>query len=43
MDCPMDGILVTGVTEKEHVENLEEVLRRLKKSGVTLKMEKCSF
>ena len=41
--CYLDDILVTGVTEKEHMENPEEVLRRLKENGVTLKQEKCSF
>ena len=34
--CYLDDILVTGVTEKEHLENLVEVLRQLKESGVTL-------
>ena len=41
--CYLDDILVNGVTEKEHLQNLEEVLHRLKESGVTLMMEKCSF
>ena len=33
---------MTGIDEKEHLENLE-VLRRLLEHGVTLKKEKCSF
>ena len=41
--CYLDDILVTGATAKEHLENVEEVLHRLKDSGVTLKREKCSF
>ena len=41
--CYLDDILVTGATETEHLKNLEEVLRRLRDSGVTLKREKCAF
>lgn len=38
----IDDILVTGQTEAEHLENLDEVLGRLEKAGVRLK-KKCSF
>ena len=41
--CYLDDTLVTGVTETDHLENLEEVLRQLKENEVTLKREKCSF
>ena len=41
--CYIDDILVTGVTEAEHDNNLDEVLRRLQEHGVRLKQEKCSF
>ena len=41
--CYLDDILVTGTTEEEHMRNLEEVLRRLKEHGITLKREKCFF
>ena len=41
--CYLDDILVTEATETEHLKNLEEVLRRLRDSGVTLKREKCFF
>ena len=41
--CFIDDILITGVTEVEHDNNLEEVLRRLQEHGVHLKREKCSF
>ena len=41
--CFIDDILVTGITEVEHDNNLEEVLRRLQEHGVRLKREKCSF
>uniref|UniRef100_H3AQV6 ribonuclease H n=1 Tax=Latimeria chalumnae TaxID=7897 RepID=H3AQV6_LATCH len=38
----LDDILVTGLTELEHLENLEEVLNRLKKAGLK-KSSKCTF
>ena len=38
-----DDILVTGRTEKEHLEALEEVLRRLDGAGLRLKQKKCQF
>ena len=41
--CYLDDILITGSSEKEHMVNLEEVLRRLREHGITLKREKCSF
>ena len=39
----LDDILVTGETEKEHLENLEDVLKRLADAGFRLKREKCEF
>ena len=39
--CYIDDILITGSTEKKHLSNLEEVLRRLEHHGVELKAEKC--
>jgi hypothetical protein len=33
----IDDILVTGENESEHLKNLDEVLKRLKEAGVTLK------
>lgn len=39
----IDDILITGKTEEEHLRNLDEVLTRLEKEGLTLKKEKCQF
>ena len=39
----LDDILITGKTEKEHLENLEKVLKRLSEAGLRLKREKCVF
>ena len=39
----IDDILVTGETEKQHLENLETVLARLEEAGLRLKKEKCTF
>ena len=41
--CYIDDILVTGENNQEHLNNLEEVLRRLMHHGITLKKEKCNF
>ena len=39
----IDDILVSGEDEEEHIKNLDMVLERLQKAGVTLKREKCVF
>ena len=41
--CYIDDILVTGSTDKEHLERLEEVLKRLKEYGLRVKKNKCHF
>jgi len=41
--CYLDDILVTGVTEAEHLQNLEEVLKRLQANGLRVKSQKCHF
>ena len=38
----LDDILITGRDEKEHCDNLQEVLKRLKEAGLRLKREKCT-
>ena len=35
--------MVTGATDDEHLQNLEEVLTRLQQHGIQLKHEKCQF
>lgn len=39
----LDDILVTGTSDEEHLRNLDEVLSRLKRSGLRLKRSKCEF
>ena len=41
--CYIDGILVTGKTDADHLRNLEAVLELLQEHGMHLKKEKCSF
>ena len=39
----LDDILVTGSSERNHLEDLTEVLGRLEKAGMRLKQSKCQF
>ena len=39
----LDDILVTGSSEREHLDNLAEVLKRLESAGIRLKRSKCEF
>ena len=41
--CYLDDILITGSTQKEHLQNLEEVLKRLQYHGIRAKVQKCAF
>jgi len=41
--CYIDDILVSGKDEKQHLQILEEVFRRLEEHGFHLKQEKCEF
>ena len=41
--CYLDDILVTGSTQQEHLENLDEVLKRLRDQGARVKKSKCAF
>ena len=39
----LDDILVTGSSEREHLNNLAEVLKRLESAGMRLKRSRCEF
>ena len=39
----IDNILVTGSTDQEHLEILEQVLAQLQQYGLRLKRDKCYF
>ena len=39
----LDDVLVTGVSEENHLENVNCVMERLEVAGVTLKESKCVF
>ena len=41
--CYMDDILVTGPTVEQHLQNVEEAMRRLVEAGLRLNREKCFF
>lgn len=41
--CYLDDLLVTGASDQEHLQNLQEVLFQLKEQGIKLKKEKCTF
>ena len=41
--CYIDDILVTGANEKEHLNHLEEVLKRLQHHGLKVKKDKCAL
>ena len=41
--CRVDDILVTGKTEGEHLDNLEEVIRRLEKAQFRCNLMKSKF
>ena len=41
--CYLDDILVTGKDDAEHLQTLEEVLKRLEQHGLRTKQSKCEF
>ena len=43
MKCFVDNIVITGRNTKEHMENLKNVLVRLRQFGLRLRKDKCVF
>jgi len=41
--CYLDNLIIKGISDKEHLDRLEEVLKRLTKSGVKVNRDKCQF
>lgn len=41
--CYIDDIIITGKSAKEHLDHLEDVLKRLAEHGVHAKKDKCRF
>ena len=41
--CILDDMIITGETDEEHLENLENVLKRLQDAGLKANKEKCEF
>ena len=39
----LDDIIIFSKTEEEHLQDLEEIFVRLRKFGLKMKLEKCSF
>ena len=39
----LDDIIIFSKTEEEHLQHLEEIFKRLRKAGLKLKLQKCSF
>ena len=39
----LDDIIIFSKSEEEHLEHLEEIFRRLRRAGLKLKLQKCSF
>ncbi|XP_039602322.1 uncharacterized protein K02A2.6-like [Polypterus senegalus] len=43
VQCYLDDIIVTGMTDEEHLENLKKVLKRLEEYGLRARLGKCEF
>ena len=39
----LDDIIIYSKSEEEHLQHLEEIFERLRKAGLKLKLQKCSF
>ena len=43
IQCILDDMIVSGKTDEEHLENLENVLKRIQDAGLKANKEKCEF
>ena len=43
VQCILDDMIVTGSTDAEHLQNLENVVKRLDENGLKANLEKCEF
>ena len=43
VQCILDDMIISGATDQEHLDNLEEVLSRLSKHGLRTNSSKCEF
>ncbi|CAG2256061.1 unnamed protein product [Mytilus edulis] len=41
--CLLDDMIITGLTDEEHLNNLESVLKRLSQYGLKANIDKCEF
>jgi hypothetical protein len=42
VQCVLDDMIITGKSDDEHLQNLENVLQRLQYNGLRAYIEKCS-
>lgn len=43
IQCILDDMVNTGKIDKEHIRNLEMVLKRLRQKGLCANLKKCEF
>jgi hypothetical protein len=43
VQCFLDDMIISGATDQEHLDNLEEVLSQLSKHGLRDNSSKCEF
>ncbi|CAB4009033.1 Hypothetical predicted protein, partial [Paramuricea clavata] len=43
VQCILDDMIISGATDQEHLDNLEEVLSRLSEHGLRANISKCEF
>jgi hypothetical protein len=42
VQCVLDDMIITGKSDDEHLENLENVFQRLQYNGLRANIEQCS-